>query len=300
MLITLALKIIPYKKYIISSVFFMPMLLALASVYSPDGIGTALIALFIAYCLKLHEKDNMNKKEILLLLVLFTFAVSIKSIGYFGIALIVFILPLKKIIIQNKKYIKYVIPLLLIAFIIVLSILRTNINAPGDTRSAGTNNREQFEYILNNPVQYCKVLVKHTIDTFTSLRGMSFLNAPMFFYRTYYSLFLLMSIYLLFISIIDSSKQLKIKNRILFVFSFFIVFAMISTAMYLSYTKVGATYINGYQMRYIFPTLPLILMSISIKKIGLDIENKFKYSNLYVAYPTMIFLIISVLDLTVI
>ena len=59
-LIALTLKIIPYKKYIIFSVFFMPMLLALASVYSPDGIGTALVTLFIAYCLKLHEKDNIN------------------------------------------------------------------------------------------------------------------------------------------------------------------------------------------------------------------------------------------------
>ena len=109
-----------------------------------------------------------------------------------------------------------------------------------------------------------------------------------------------MSIYLLFISITDSSKQLKLKNRLIFVFTFFIIFAMISTSMYLGFTKVGANYINGHQMRYIFPTLALLLMIISIKKLGLDIENKFKYSNLYIAYPMMIFLIISVLDLTVI
>lgn len=299
-LIILALKTLPYKKYIFYSIFFMPMLLALASVYSADGIGTALVALYIAYCLKLHEKDNINIKEVSILLLLLILAASIKSVGYIGIALIIFILPLKKIISQNKKYIKYIIPLFLIILLAVLFVYKSNINAPGDTRVQGTDTKAQFEYVLNNPLQYCKILINHTIDTFTSLRGMSFLNAPMFFNKTYYNMFLVITMYLLFISITDSSKQIKIKNRLLFIFTFLVVFAMTSTSMYLSYTKVGANYINGHQMRYIFPTLSLLLMSISIKKFGLDIEKKFKYSNLYVAYPIMIFLIISVLDLVVI
>ena len=172
----------------------MPMLLALASVYSPDGIGTALVALFIAYCLKLHERDNINIKELSLLFILLMLAASIKSVGYIGIALIVFILPLKKIIKQNKKYIKYIIPLFLIILLAVLFVYKSNINAPGDTRVEGTDTKAQFEYVLNNPVKYCKILVKHTMDTFSSLRGMSFLNAPMFFNKTYYSLFLILGI----------------------------------------------------------------------------------------------------------
>jgi len=299
-LIALTLKIIPYKKYTIYSVLFMPMLLALASVYSPDGIGTALVALFIAYCLNLCRKDNIDKKEILILFILLILAATIKSIGYIGIALIVFTLPLKKIIIQNKKYIKYIIPLIMIAILGVFLVVKSTVNAPGDTRSAGTSNKEQFEYVLNNPVKYSGVLIKHTIDTFTSLRGMSFLNAPMFFNRSYYNVFLIMSMYLLFISVTDSSKQLKIKDRIIFVLTFLVAFAMVSTSMYLGFTKVGANYIDGVQMRYIFPILPLVLMSISIKKLGLGVEKKFKYSDLYIAYPMVIFLIISVLDVTVI
>jgi len=190
--------------------------------------------------------------------------------------------------------------LFLIILLAVLFVYKANINAPGDTRVAGTDTKAQFEHVLNDPLQYSKVLTKHTMETFMSLKGMSFLNAPMFFNKTYYSLFLVMGIYLLFISITDSSKHLKIKNILLFILTFFVVFAMTSTSMYLSYTRVGANYINGHQMRYIFPTLGLLLMSISIKKLGLDIEKKFKYSNLYIAYPMMIFLIISVLDLTVI
>ena len=278
----------------------MPMLLALASVYSPDGIGTALVALFIAYCLKLHEKDNFNIKEISILLLLLILAASIKSVGYIGIALIIFILPLNKIIKQNKKYIKYIIPLFIIILLAIFLVFKANINAPGDTRVEKTDTKEQFEYVLNNPIRYCKILVKHTIDTFTNLRGMSYLNAPMFFYTTYYEMFLINFIYLLFISITDNTKQLNIKNRLLFIVTFFVIFAMTSTSMYLSYTRVGANFINGHQMRYIFPTLGLLLMSLSIKKFGLDIGHKFKHSNLYITYPIMIFLIISVLDLIII
>lgn len=298
--IVITLKILPYKKYIVYSIFFMPMLVALASVYSPDGVGTALAALFISYCLKLYEKDNINIKEILILLALLILVASIKTAAYIGIALIIFILPLKKIILQNKKYIKYIIPVLALIALATLFVYKTSINKPGDTRVEGTATREQFEYVLKNPLQYCKVFLNHTFNVFFSLRGMSFLNAPMFFGKTYYNIFLIMSIYLFFISITDSSKQLKLKHRILFIFAFFVVYAMISTAMYLSYTRVGATYIDGYQMRYMFPTLALIFMSISIKKFGLDLEQKFKYSNLYISYPMIIFLIISVLDLTII
>lgn len=294
LLIVLALKTFPYKKHIALSIFFMPMLLALASVYSPDGISTAIVALFIAYCLKLHEKENISKKEILLLLILLTFASTIKSVGYIGIALIIFILPLKKIIKENKKYIKYILILFIVAISTVVLIYISRINQPGDPRSEGTSTIEQFKFVMSNPLEYAKILLKHTKITFTKLKTMSFLNAPMFFNKTYYILFIVMLTYLLFISITDSSKQLKIRDRLIFLLTFGVVFAMTSTAMYLSYTKVRANYIDGFQMRYIFPTLFLLLSIISIKKI--ELPNKFKYNYLYLNCISSIFLIISVLD----
>ena len=154
---------------------------------------------------------------------------------------------------------------------------------------------EQFNYVINNPIRYAKILIKHTIDNFDNLENLSFLNAPMFFRRTYYKAFIVILAYLLFISITDSSKHLSAKTRLIFILSFFVVFAMTSTSMYLSYTPVGASFINGYQKRYLFPILLLLLMSLSIKKV--ELKNKFKYSNLYISYPSAIFLIISMVDL---
>lgn len=298
LLMVLTLKTLPYKKYIVYSMFFMPMLLALASVYSPDGIGTALVALFIAYCLKLHEKKEVSIKEVSILLLLLILATFIKSVGYVGIVLIIFVLPLKNIIKQNKRYMKYIITLLIILLIGILVIYKININAPGDARVEGTDTRAQFEHILNDPFNYGKILVSHTIGELLDLRAVKFLNAPMFFRTTNFNVFIILMEYLFFISITDSTKHLKIKHRILFILTFFIIYAMTTTAMYLSYTSVGANYINGHQLRYIFPTISLILMSISIKKLG--IEKRMRYSDLYIAYPMAIFLMISALDLTII
>lgn len=297
-IIVKAMKILPYKKNIAYSILFMPMLLALASVYSVDGIGTALALLFIAYCLKLNEQDEINIKEVIKLSILLVLAATIKNIGYIGIGLVVFILPLKKIIKQNKKYLKYFIAILLLLLICIAFVAKNEISKKGDPRVQDVNTSEQLKIIINNPITYSKILLTHMKYSLTKIDYISFINAPMFFYNTYYNIFLIMTGYQLFISITDSSKHLKVKNRLIFLFTFFAVYAMISTIMYLAFTRVGAGYISGVQSRYIFPIIFLILSSISIKKLELD-YNKFKGINLYTAYISAIFLIVSVFDLII-
>lgn len=297
-IIVKAMRILPYKKNIAYSILFMPMLLALASVYSVDGIGTALTILFIAYCLKLNEQEKINIKEVIKLSILLVLAATIKNIGYIGIVLVIFILPLKKIIKQNKKYIKYIVAILIFLLICIGFVAKDKISEKGDPWGQGVNTPEQLKYIINNPIEYSKILLSHMKYTLTKVEYISYINAPMFFYNTYYMIFLLMTAYQIFISITDSSKQLKIKNRFIFLVTFFIVYAMISTIMYLSFTRVGASYIDGVQSRYLFPIIFLLLSSISIRKFELD-YNKFKGINLYTAYISWIFLIIPVLDLII-
>lgn len=292
-----AIKTMPYKKHILYAIFFMPMILALSSVYSVDGIGTAATALFVAYCLKLHEKKEINIKQLIALISLLILAATIKSVGYIGISLLILILPLKKIYKQNKRYIKYIAIFFAVILVIVAVIYIMRINEPGDPRTKGTDTLMQFKFIINNPMTYAKILTIHIVKIFTNLEGLIFLNAPMFFRRTYYYGVLALLAYLLFISITDCSKQLKARTRIIFTITFLMVIAMTSTAMYLSYTKVGAEYIEGFQMRYMFPVLILLLSSISIKRLELD--NKFKYFELILSYISTIFLVISTIDLII-
>lgn len=293
-LMILAIHVLPYKKKILYAVFFMPMLLALASVYSVDGVGAALMSLFIAYCLKLHEKDNINIKEIFILGLLLILASTIKSLGYIGIALIILILPLKKIYKQNKKYMKYIGTVIAIIILGVAFVYAARIKQPGDPRIKGTNTSMQLEYVMRNPIKYIKTLASHTKSIFTNLDELSFLNAPMFFYSTYYYVFIMLMAYLLFISITDGTKRLKVRTRVIFILTFLLIYIMTSTIMYLGYTPVKANYIMGFQMRYLLPILFLILSSISIKK--LELKNKLKYNNLIISCISSAFLIISAVD----
>ena len=298
-LIALTFKILPYKKHIFYSIFFMPMLIALSSVYSADGVGTALIALLIAYCLKVAEKETVNIKEILLLLLLMALAALIKGMGYAGIMLIVFIVPLKSIILHNKQYMKYIIPLVIVLFTGIILMGKASMNEPGDTRGGdATNPTMQLQYIIDNPLNYGSTLITQTMLVFLDIDALSYFNAPMFFDTTYKIVFIIMAIYLIIISLMDSSKQLSKKDRFIFLLTFLVIYVITSTAMYLSYTNVGANYINGYQQRYFFPILALILMSISVKLFEIKVDEK--KMNLYIAYPMVIFSIISIMDLTII
>ena len=288
-----ALKMFRTKKNIIFAIFFLPMLLALASVYSPDGIGVAISALFIAYCLKLREEEHIDIKKILKLVLIFALLLTVKSIGYIGLALIIFILPIKKILKENKKYIL----VFLIALIIVLLLFSTAfvnvIHGEADSRSLGSGNNKQFNYILNNPLEYAKVLIRHLKYILTDLKSLHFINAPMFFRQTYNYIGDILLVYLIFLGITDNSEQYKLRTRFVFILTFIIFLSIISTLMYLSYTKLGSNIIVGYQQRYMFPVLFLLLSSISIKKLGLKNLQK---NAMALSYVSIMLLVVSTLD----
>lgn len=274
-LVVLALKLLPYKRKVFYVTFFIPMLLCLASVYSIDGISIGIISIFIAYCLKLYNQaETINIKQILILLSTLILMCISKGTGYIFISLIILILPLKTIIKANKKYIWYIIlAIFLILGLLLITTYFSQINDYGDPRSANTNSRKQLNYIINNPITYLKILLIHTLNIFGSLKVMSYLNAPMFFGRFYYYIFLLILYFVISVGLIDNSKSFNLKLKSIFLLTFFAVFITTSTALYLSYTAVGSNYVTGYQMRYIFPIIPLLLMCISIKHLSYN-EDK--------------------------
>lgn len=299
-LIYLVLKILPYKKKIFYAVAFMPMLLCLAGIYSPDGIVYGVASIFVAYCLKLyHQQENISIKQILILCLIFILMSIIKGTAYILIGLIVFILPIIKIIKNNKKNILYFI----IVFLLMLATLgvlfsttySSQVNDNGDPRSEGTNSRVQLEYIMENPIEYAKVLWNHTLFCFGNMKCLAFINAPMFFGKTYYNTSILLIVFILIVGLIDNSKSLNLKTRLILILTFFAVFGMTSTALYLTYTKVGAAGITGYQMRYLFPIIPLFLMCLSNKK--LIYKDEKEETLLVITYIMSFFIIISIIGI---
>lgn len=274
-LVYIMLKLLPCKKNTFFVTAFFPMLLALSAVNSPDGIVYGTISILIAYCLRLYyQKDKITIKQILILAVLVFLTSIIKGTGYITMSMVVLILPIAQILKDNKKD-WWKILLVVLVLILGLAALTyfTTITLKGDVRSVGTNTAEQMKNIIENPIRYLKTLGKHMYNNLINPTVLSYINAPMFFGKTYFIGYIYIMMLLLITGIKDDSKILSRKIIIVFLFTFLITFMATSTAMYLSFTKVGAEYIYGFQPRYLLPMLPLLISCISIKSNKKDNKN---------------------------
>ena len=276
MLLVIAIfKLLPYKKNVYYLICTMPLIILLAASYSIDALSLGLISIFIANVLRIYEKEEINIKDIILLVSSVILLLLAKSMAYIGVGLIVLILPFKKIIKQNKKHLPIFIAIAAI-LIIVLSILLLNINIETDTRSENTNSNGQVEFLLSNPFQIIAVFYRHVRDTILDLGWLANLNPEAFFYEYYKCVFMIMFIVFIGISVNDESKKFKIKDIIIFLITFAIVYAMTSFALYIGFTEVGGKYILGYQARYLIPILPLVFMCLNnnLIKIKINCDEK--------------------------
>ena len=291
-LIILTLKIIPFKKNIFFAIAVAPMLLCLAGTYSSDGLGMGLISLFIAYCLKLYnKKEEITVKEIITLTILYCLTLTFKSMSYFAIGIIILILPIKQIIKQNKNKLLWIIPIIAIFMLIMLVVQPTIDITQGDSRGGETGTILQIQNILKNPsliVEVARNQINLSILNFNWLKDLNFSN---YFSNSSEQVFLCMIIFYFYIAIKDDSENLSKKNKAIFISTFFIIFAITSIALYLTFTEIGQKTIVGYQARYIFPIISLVLMCISSK----NLKNNEKEENVIIklVFIANLFIIIS-------
>ena len=270
------LKSLPFKENVFFIVINMPLIILLAASYSIDGMCVVLVLLFIAYCLKLYEqKDNIKMRQIIMLMILGGLMLAAKSMGYVGVGLLIFILPILKIIKDNKKYIP-ILAIIVIIFCTILVSLILNTQIGSDDRGANTNSGGQVQNILSNPFSLIKVYKNHILNSILDISWYMQLNPAVYFYDIYKIVFLFIIALLVLTSINDDSKIFKIKEKIIFIISFLVVYFVTSLALYIGFTQVGAENIAGYQTRYIIPILPLLLMCCSNNTIKVKIKGNEK------------------------
>lgn len=292
LLIILTLKIVPFKKNVFFAIALVPMLLCLGGTYSPDGLGMGVISLFIAYCLKLYDKkEEINIKEIIILACLYCLTLTFKSMSYFAIGLIIFILPIKQIIKNNKQKLLWLIPVLAVLMVILLVIQPTVDITQGDSRGGNTGAVAQVQNLLANPSLIIQVVNNHINQSILNFSWIKDLHFSYYFSNNSGQVFLCMIIFYLYVAIKDDSKNFSKKNKAIFISTFLLIFAITSLALYLTFTEIGYTTVAGYQARYLFPILSLVLMSISSK----NLKNGETQENLTtkIAFICNLFIIIS-------
>lgn len=273
-----AIRLMPYKKYLLMYIALLPVSFNVLPSLSSDAITLSMVLFYISYILHLKYNDELKefRKKEKIALAISTIVISLCKIVYVPLCLLLFILPKEKFGTLKKKNI-FVIALIFTAIIINLIWLaycsRFLIEFNG-----GVNSKEQVMFILTHPIQYCIILFR-TIN---------------FYFNTYYSglsgdslgsycvkaseIFIYASIVLtslLFIAKVDNNeKKIKIDlvTKGICAFIFIAIVVLIYTSLYVQWTPVKNTFILGVQARYFLPIL--ILTAIILDNDKLVIKEK--------------------------
>lgn len=267
-LLILIFKLLPFRKDTFYCTYLLPQSVALAASYSIDGLTVGILGVFIAYTLKLYKEndDRITIKQFVILISLFIICLLSKHGVYLAICIIVFILPIIKSVKKEKRIIALIIGILLIAGITGgLKLNSIAKNTSGDGKILDTSPKIQLEFIINNPHILLKVYKECFNSTIFSLQYYEGLNSIYFMGNEYKIIAFLLFAFCLYTVTNDGTYNFSKKEKIIFIITFMVNFLIGTMTLYLLHTPPYTIGIYGYQVRYLVPVLPLILMCIDSK-----------------------------------
>ena len=167
--------------------------------------------------------------------------------------------------------------------------LMGNLAYAGDKRNQGTSVLGQLNFILANPAGYTQILLKAMgSDLLSYLSGSAnFLNYG--YLGGLSGCWVIAGILILLIGVSrkeESKPQLPVFFRILNFVMIFGVSAVIYTSMYVTYTPVGSSIIEGVQARYFLPLILPFVYVISGKGNLIRLKEEW-YQKLVFAFPIL-------------
>ena len=283
------IKLMPFGKLLMMTYLLIPMVVHQAISLSADSITNTITLLFIAYTLNLYYRENINRKN-KIIYILLAVLVAIHKTAYLPIVLIslIFLNRKDKPKKQQIKFIAIVIILSIIAGIAWMALSSTGEKAQDIYLiTNNVNSSEQVKYIIQHPFNYLKVLVKTMIvncgNYYLWFMGCSMGWMDIGIRRLYLHLYFILLICSPFLEKHD--KELDIKSKIIFLLVAIMVFVLILTALYIGHSGVGTDIIKGVQGRYFIPIVILVLLCLCRKNKNINI----KY--IQMIYPVLIILL---------
>lgn len=257
-----AIKRCTMGKRLLLVVSLMPTTLYMAASYNRDGILYALGFLGLAYLLSMMaERDSIKTRDFVVATVAFALMSAIKAV-YAPLLLLMLVLPKKRF--ENEKVI-WVMRGVVIAggclFLLSFMIPALFTNIPGDSRRENTDGAEQMRLILAAPLAYGKTLwngikesqLEYLVgrSTYGNLGAYGVIKDN-----------LIIPLFLFGVALTDSGEfYLKWRDKLAISIAGTAVICFVWTAMYISYTAVGASSIDGVQGRYFtLLTMPFLLL----------------------------------------
>lgn len=271
-----AIKLIPFGKIVLFIFSFNPIWIQQAISLSADTMINAFTLLLISFIFYLYnKKDKITDKEINVYGLL-AISIAFMKMVYFPLSALALILFFK---IKNKKHKRKII------IIIALTILFAFINylisnlyifPKSYQLKYGIDSMKQLSWIIHYPIKYVKVILSTTLTKgdfyFYTMLGRSlgdFRIALPNIVIIFYSFIIILSPF-----IEEKKCSLKKYQKIIILVIIAIIYLLVETALYLTWSGVGASTIEGVQGRYFHPILLLTPFVFMNKNSKIIIKNK--------------------------
>jgi len=219
-------------------------------------------------CFALHELQLRNYKQ---------------EIKYLAFILLLLLLPKEKF---NNKESKIKFNISIISIFIMMMLTFALPIASGsyvaDPRGGDTNVTEQIKLIISQPISFVRVFYENAIKSGT----VKFLGEGGLTSYAYYGNINDKNIYIYIIILLCASifiengtktKELKVSYKIFILSLILCITCMIWGSMYLIFTPVSGTIINGVQNRYFIPLIFPLLFLVNNNKIKNNFDELKKY-----------------------
>jgi uncharacterized membrane protein len=257
----LAIKITPIFKWVLLVLLLLPMSLYQAASASADAFTNALSILTIAICFYFaFGKSNVLSRRDYAVLVGLSAVFAFAKPPYIFLIGLYLLIPLRKF--GSLK--RFLVFSTVLAFFTIILLLAGN--AIGQNRYTNSNFRgstqldpaAQMQFILQQPKEYVKLVHKTYVAIFNQMMGeyvgvLGWIETylPQWTYNSFYPIMLI-----LLLLDYDPNIRVHIFQRLAALLPPPIMLVVIASALFVTWTRPGFEYFEGFQGRYLIPILP--------------------------------------------
>jgi hypothetical protein len=262
-LVWLAIRLIPFGKWILLSLALIPMALFQAVTITPDAISNGIGLLFVAGCLKIAGYNEIGWKETIRLVILI-FLLFLAKLNLIPLVMLPFLLIWPSQFSKKRFYI-FLLAIALILFL--LEVAGWNLIAAARANpllSNEANPKAQLLYLLSHPFSFLLTLAKDLVTN-----GWMYLRTWINGYGYYYwtppmivSIFFLLSLGAV-LSADPTRERVSTRQRVVFLLVFLAGYLATAASLYITFTPVGADKILGVQGRYFIPLALLLFLALA-------------------------------------
>ena len=290
LLLYYAMKRMPFKKLTLMFIAMLPITFQLAISMSADSltIATSFALMATILDIRYRQKEVLSKKQIVWLGFL-SMVMALCKIVYLPICLLLFAIPKERFQSKKQKYISIGIILFLV---VIANLVWLTIASDFLLTIEGRANPDvQLELMIKNPFRYAGVLL-NTVSLYLNAYITGMLGQSLALFNiTLSCIYIFANIVILVILTLCDHKDVKFDNffRVLSLFIFLSIALLTFTSLYLDWTAVGSSTIEGVQGRYFIPIIMYLLLGLTSSSFSTKIkeENQHYYLLLFMIFENI-------------